>query len=74
VKFVVVLTFLSGVAGQPQELIAHCPTAICAEQIMEHANESRRLSRLRVWDEDEYTPLSLGGAVLWPPFVDRWYQ
>ncbi len=74
VKFVLVLTFLSAVAGHPHQEVVQCPTAACAEQIMGHANESRLLSRLRVWEEEDYAPLPVGEAVVWPPLVDRWYQ
>ncbi len=73
-KFVVVLTFLAGIGGHPQQIVAECPDAACADRFMEYAHESRRLSRLRVWEAGDYAPLSVGDAHVWPPFVDRWYQ
>ncbi len=73
-KFVVVLTFLSGIAGHPHQETIQCSTPVCVGRFIEHAHESRRLSRLRVWEAGDYAPLSLGDAHVWPPFVDRWYQ
>ena len=72
--YVVVLTFLSAIAGHPKQAVVPCPTAVCAHEFMEHAHESRLLSRLRVWKAEEFAPLPLGDSYVWPPIVDLWFQ
>lgn len=69
--YIVVLTFLSGIAGHPQQATVSCPTTACIERLLVYAHESRLLSRLRAWEPGRYAPLSVGEAVVWPPMIDE---
>jgi hypothetical protein len=72
--FIVVLMFLSGLSGHPQQQVVRCPDIPCIARFQAHAHESRLLSRLRVWEAADYAPLSVGDAHVWRPFIDEQYQ
>jgi hypothetical protein len=72
--FVILLTFMLGPGNSAHgNRVIRCPDWACVEKIMAHTHESRLLSRLRVFTE-ENAYLTQFGFTVYPPMLDEWHQ
>jgi hypothetical protein len=72
--YVVVLLFLSGMSGHPQHQVVRCPDMPCVQDILDHANESPNIARIRVWKTADFAPLDPGKQFVWPAMIDLQYH
>ena len=53
----------------------YCKNIECVHTLQTQAQHDTYVSRLRVWKDDDYSPLdSSNTTFLWPPFIDEQYQ
>lgn len=68
--YAIILTFVLG-AGAAEAHTFECATAMCAWELVDHAEKSPLVSRIRVY-RGAPPGLMLGGSSVFPPLLDWW--
>jgi hypothetical protein len=72
--FVVLITFMlhNGVETDTRQI--DCQDQACVINILQHSKDSENISRIRVFDKNEFAPISAVDGSVYPPLLDLWFQ